>query len=222
MRGGRSHPGKRQPWSRRTSAVRRCAGIVRVARPTESGSGRVLPANGGKIDQRVGPALGRQPLFAPTHPVTERIDRRLHQRAALGVELTTEDEHAPIGLLALEPAAFVGAVVIGEHPIGVEAQPGGLGEHAHGPGLKRLRRAHQDVLEGRQLRHADILGEVGDHGHVAEGGAPGTSAVERGRQLSQGPGQVDAVAAAFTVIPQARRSQDTVLPPPSAWAPRSR
>jgi hypothetical protein len=36
--GGRSHPGKRQPWSRRTSAVRIDAGIVRVARPTESGT----------------------------------------------------------------------------------------------------------------------------------------------------------------------------------------
>jgi hypothetical protein len=42
--GGRSYPGKLQPWSRRCSAVRRCAGIVRVARPTESGSARVLPA----------------------------------------------------------------------------------------------------------------------------------------------------------------------------------
>src|ERR1039457_2398137 len=39
--GGRSHPGKRQPWSRTCSAVRICAGMVRVARPTESGITRV-------------------------------------------------------------------------------------------------------------------------------------------------------------------------------------
>jgi len=35
--GGRSHPGKRQPWSRSRSAVRICGGMMRVARPTESG-----------------------------------------------------------------------------------------------------------------------------------------------------------------------------------------
>jgi len=40
--GGRSHPGKRQPWSRRFSAVRIGAGIVRVARPTERGVGFVI------------------------------------------------------------------------------------------------------------------------------------------------------------------------------------
>ena len=34
---------------------------------------------------------------------------------------------------------------------------------------------------------------MGDHGHVAEGGATGTGAVERGRQLAQRPRQVDAI-----------------------------
>ena len=49
------------------------------------------------------------------------------------------------------------------------------------------------LLERGHLRHPDVLGEVGDHGDVAEGGATGTGAVERGRELAQGPGQVDAV-----------------------------
>jgi len=43
------------------------------------------------------------------------------------------------------------------------------------------------------LLEADVIGEVGDHGHVAEGGAPGTGTVERGRQLAKRPGQVDAI-----------------------------
>ncbi len=148
---------------------------------------------GGEIDQRVGTPLRGRARFSAAHPVTERIDRGLHQRAAFGIELTPEDEDAAIGLLALEPAALVGAVVIGEHAVGVEAQAGDLGEGAHGPGIERLRRSHQDVLERSHLLDADILGEVGDHGHVAERGATGTSAVEGGRQLAQGPGQVDAV-----------------------------
>ena len=63
----------------------------------------------------------------------------------------TEDEHAAVGLVAVEPAALVGTVGIGEHAVGVEAQPGGLGEGAHGTGLERLRRAHQDALERRHL-----------------------------------------------------------------------
>jgi len=80
---------------------------------------------GGKVDQRVGPPLRSRARFATMHPVTERIDRGLDQRAAFGIELTTEDEDAAIGLLALEPAALVGAVVIGEHAVRIEAQAGG-------------------------------------------------------------------------------------------------
>ncbi len=230
--------------------MRMGAGMVRVARPTESGSAGVLPAveatvtsvrtasqasrravsgwigptprnsagaasdrrrvsarsvsaltvtvrwgplpvhvavvtaaqlGGGELDQRVGTALRRRPGFSMTHPVAHRIDRGLQQGALLGVELTPQDVHAPIGLVAVEPAALVGVVGIGEHPVGVEAQPGGLGEDAHGPGVERLRRAHQDALERRHLLHADVVGKVGDHGHVAEGGAPGPGAVEGGR-----------------------------------------
>ena len=66
--------------------------------------------------------------------MTERIDSGLHQRAAFGIELTPEDEHAAVGLIAREPATLVGAVVIGEHAVGVELQPGDLGEGAHRPG----------------------------------------------------------------------------------------
>ena len=148
---------------------------------------------GGQLDQRVGAALRRRPQFTGTQAVAERIDRGLHQRPALGIELTAEDVHVVIRLLALEPAPLVGVVVIREHAVGVEAQPRGLGEHAHRPGLERLRGAHQDVLERRHLGHADILGEVGDHGHVGEGGAPGPGAVQRGRQLAERPRQVDAI-----------------------------
>ena len=148
---------------------------------------------GGHVDQRVGPPLRRRPHLSTTHPVTERVDRSLQQRAAFGIELTTEDEHAAIGLIAREPAAFVGTVVIGEHPVGVEAQPGGLRESPHLTGFEGLRSSHQDALERLDLLDADIFREVGDHGHVGEGGATGTSAVQRRRQLAQGLGQVHAV-----------------------------
>jgi len=75
----------------------------------------------GKIDQRVGTSLRGGPGFSTTHPVTERIDRGLHQRAALRIELATQDEDAAIGLVALEPAALVGVVGIGEHAVGIQA-----------------------------------------------------------------------------------------------------
>jgi len=113
--------------------------------------------------------------------------------APFGVELPTQDEHAAIGLVALEPAALVGVVVRGEHTIGMDAKPSDLGEGAHGPGIERLRRSDQDALERRHLLNPDIVGEVGDHGHVAERGATGAGAVERGRQLAERPGQVHAV-----------------------------
>ena len=38
-----------------------------------------------------------------------------------------------------------------------------------------------------------VLGEVGDHGHVAEGGASRTGAVEGSRELAEGSRQVDAI-----------------------------
>ena len=72
---------------------------------------------GGQLDQRVGAALRRAFAARRAQPVAERIDRGLHQRPALGIELTAEDEHVVIGLLALEPAALVGVVVIREHAV---------------------------------------------------------------------------------------------------------
>ena len=148
---------------------------------------------GGQLDQRVGAALRRGPPFATIQAVAERIDRGLHQRAALGIELTAQDVHVVIRLLALEPAALVRVVVIREDAVRVEVEPGGLGEDAHRPRPERLGRAHEDALQRRHLLHADVLGEVGDHGHVGERGATGPGAVQRGRQLAQGPRQVHAV-----------------------------
>ncbi len=148
---------------------------------------------GGKLNQRVGAALRRRPPFPGTQAVAERIDRGLHQRPALGIELTAQDVHVGIGLLALEPAALVGVVVVRKHAVGIEAQPGGLDQDAHRPGLEGLRGTHQDALEGRHLRHADLLGEMGDHRHVGERGTPGPGAVQRGRQLAQRPRQVHPV-----------------------------
>jgi hypothetical protein len=51
------------------------------------------------------------------------------------------------------------------------------------------------VLERRHLLHTDLVGELGDQGHVAERGAPGPNAVERGRQLAQPARQTHAVGA---------------------------
>ncbi len=86
----------------------------------------------------------------------------------------------------------MGAVVIGEHPVGIDPEAGCLGDGAHAGGVERLRRAHQDVLQRGHLLDADLSGELGDHAHVAQGGAPGTGAVERGRELAEGAGQTDA------------------------------
>ena len=63
------------------------------------------------------------------------------------------------------------------------------------PRVERLRRAHQDVLQQRHLLHPDVIGELGDHGHVAQRGATGTGAVERGRELAERARQPDAVRA---------------------------
>ena len=149
LRVDRPHPTQLGRLSIRTRAQR-----VRVHRDREMGP---LPVHiavltaaqlqGGQVDERVGTALRPRPGLATAHPVTERIDRGLQQRAAFGIELPAQDEHAAIGLVALEPAALVGVVGIGEHAIGIEPQPGGLGEGAHGTGLERLRGAHQDGLE---------------------------------------------------------------------------
>ena len=126
----------------------------------------------GHVDERVGTALRSLARVVASQPVAERIDRGLHQGAAFGVELTAQDEHIPIGLLALEPAARVHAAVIFEHAIRIKAQPGLLGEPAHLVRLERLRRSHQDVLDRLHLLDAEVLGEVTDHGHVAEGRPP--------------------------------------------------
>ena len=155
----------------------------------------VVPAaqlGGGQIDQRVGTALRAGSGLVTVQAMTERVDGGLHQRAALGIELTAEDEDAPIRLLALEPAPLVGAVVIGEHPVGIDPEPRHLGDGAHAVEVERLRRAHQDVLQRRHLLHTDVIGELGDHGHVAQGGATGPGAVETGRQLAERARQPDA------------------------------
>ena len=80
----------------------------------------VVPAaqlGGGQLDECVGTAL-RAAGLVMGHPLTERVDGGLHQRAAFGVELPAKDEDPAIRLLALEPAPLMGAVVVGEHPMG--------------------------------------------------------------------------------------------------------
>jgi hypothetical protein len=148
---------------------------------------------GGHIDERVGTALRRGPRLATIHPVTHRIDRGLEQGAAFGIELTTHDEHTAIGLIAVQPATLVRVIGIGEHAVGIDAEPGGAGEETHPIRLERLRRFHEDVLVRPHLLHPDIPGEVGDHRDVGEGSATGTSAVEHGRELAEGPGQMHAI-----------------------------
>jgi hypothetical protein len=98
---------------------------------------------------------------------TRDARNRAEISAAFGIELTTENEHAAISLVAIQPATPVGAVVSGEHAVGIEAQPGRLREGPHLTGFERIARAHEDALERLDLLDADILGQVGNHGHVA-------------------------------------------------------
>ncbi len=90
------------------------------------------------------------------------------------------------------------AVVGREDAVGIDVQPGGLDDGAHRHGVERLRRAHEDALERRHMLDADVLGEVGNLGHVAQGGTTCTGAVERCRKLAQRPCKVHAVGSGFS------------------------
>ena len=175
----------------------------------------------GKIDQRVSTPLRSRPRLSTGHPVTERIDRGLHQRPAFGVELTTQHEHAAVGLLALEPATLVRPVVVGEHAIGVEAQPGDLGEGAHRPGVSVSAAPTRMPSSGATCSTPTSSARWAIMVTLLKEARPA-------RALSRVAGSSPSVrarwtryAAALAVMPPQRRSQDTVLPPPSAWAPRS-
>src|SRR3984957_19839511 len=175
---------------------------------------------GGHLDERVGTALRRRACLARSEPVAGRIDRGLQECARLVVEQTLHEPVAPIALLTVEPAPLVGVVVTGEHTVRIQTKAGGLREGAHPSGVERLRSLDEDGLHWRHLLHADIAREVGDHRHVAEGGATRPGAVERGRHLAQGPCQVLAVGgslsghAAAMAQPGDRAQAAIVLPTP--------
>ena len=73
------------------------------------------------LDDRIGTALRWHPAFPARQPMADCIDRGLEDGTAFGIELPLEDEHAPIGLVAVQPALRVIVIGIGEHAVGIDA-----------------------------------------------------------------------------------------------------
>ena len=121
-----------------------------------------------QVDQGVGAALRTRSLVAGTGQPAQRVDCRLHDRATLGIELTTNEEDTLGATIAGEPAPRMSTVVLVQHACGVDLQPCCGGQKPHLSRIDGLSRGNQRLLDDAGRLDPDVGRESHDQRGIGE------------------------------------------------------